>query len=68
MISAVSNTQQQAVLGLFFAMMPIMLISGFTTPVENMPLADVLYNLWPTLVIGLATFSSVVIFVQRRLQ
>ena len=36
-ISSVSTTQQQAMLGLFFAMVPLMLISGFVTPVENMP-------------------------------
>ncbi|MCY4427963.1 MAG: ABC transporter permease [Halieaceae bacterium] len=36
-ISSVVNTQQQAILGLFFALMPFMLISGFATPVENMP-------------------------------
>lgn len=36
-ISSVCQTQQQAILGLFIAMMPIMLISGFVTPVENMP-------------------------------
>lgn len=95
-ISSVSNTQQQAVLGLFFAMMPTMLLSGFFTPVENMPLllqyvaeasplkhyliivqgsflksmplADVLDNVWPMLLIGAVTFSTAVLFVQRRLQ
>jgi ABC-2 type transport system permease protein len=36
-ISSIANTQQQAVLGIFFVIMPIMLISGFATPVENMP-------------------------------
>ncbi|MEH6611125.1 MAG: ABC transporter permease [Halioglobus sp.] len=37
MISAFSETQQQAFLGLFFCTIPIILISGFATPVENMP-------------------------------
>lgn len=36
-LSAVSNTQQQAMLGMFFALMPFMLLSGFATPVDNMP-------------------------------
>lgn len=36
-VSAIAKTQQQAVLGLFFVLVPIMLISGFVTPVENMP-------------------------------
>ncbi|MFT6287694.1 MAG: ABC-2 type transport system permease protein [Alcanivorax sp.] len=37
MISAFAETQQQAYLGLFFFQVPIILISGFATPVENMP-------------------------------
>ena len=37
MISSLANTQQQAVLGIFFALTPLMMISGFATPVENMP-------------------------------
>lgn len=37
-ISSIAKTQQQAVLGLFFCMVPFILISGFATPVENMPL------------------------------
>jgi drug efflux transport system permease protein len=37
-VSSISNTQQQAALGLFFTIMPIMFTSGFVTPVENMPL------------------------------
>ena len=36
-ISSLANTQQQAVLGIFFALTPLMMISGFATPVENMP-------------------------------
>jgi len=38
-ISAVSNTQQQAILGTFAAGVPMILMSGFATPVENMPVA-----------------------------
>jgi ABC-2 type transport system permease protein len=37
MVSAVCRTQQQAILGTFSMVIPITLISGFTTPIENMP-------------------------------
>jgi ABC-2 type transport system permease protein len=36
-ISSLCNTQQQAMLGSFTFMMPSILISGFATPIENMP-------------------------------
>lgn len=36
-ISALSMTQQQAILGAFLFMVPAMLLSGFATPIENMP-------------------------------
>lgn len=36
-ISAISNTQQQAILGSFIFMLPSFLLSGFATPIENMP-------------------------------
>ncbi|MFH1719497.1 MAG: ABC transporter permease [Planctomycetota bacterium] len=36
-ISALSLTQQQAILGAFTFMTPAMLLSGFATPIENMP-------------------------------
>ncbi len=36
-ISSVSNTQQQAILGSFVVMLPSFLLSGFATPIENMP-------------------------------
>ncbi len=36
-ISALSATQQQAMLGTFVFMLPSVLISGFATPIENMP-------------------------------
>ncbi|MFA7440998.1 MAG: ABC transporter permease [Sphingomonadaceae bacterium] len=38
MISAVSATQQQAILGAFAFGVPAVLMSGFATPVENMPM------------------------------
>lgn len=37
MVSAVSNTQQQAVLGSFAVIVPLILCSGFATPISNMP-------------------------------
>ncbi|MEP5763450.1 MAG: ABC transporter permease [Halieaceae bacterium] len=36
-ISAFCQTQQQAILGVFIGTIPMILISGFMTPVENMP-------------------------------
>lgn len=36
-ISALSNTQQQAILGGFVFMSPAVILSGFATPIENMP-------------------------------
>lgn len=37
LISSVCSTQQQAFLGIFFFLMPAILLSGFVTPVDNMP-------------------------------
>ena len=37
LISAVCSTQQQAFLGAFAFMMPAVLLSGFASPIENMP-------------------------------
>ncbi len=37
MISAISITQQQAVLGAFLFMVPAVILSGFATPIANMP-------------------------------
>lgn len=36
-ISTISQTQQQAILGSFIILLPSFLLSGFATPVENMP-------------------------------
>lgn len=36
-ISSISKTQQQAILGAFIFMVPTVLLSGFTTPIDNMP-------------------------------
>jgi len=38
-ISTISNTQQQALMGSFFFFMPAFMLSGFTFPVKNMPIA-----------------------------
>jgi len=37
MLSSICKTQQQAILGVFSIMVPVILISGFATPLENMP-------------------------------
>jgi ABC-2 type transport system permease protein len=37
LISTVSETQQQAMMGTFFFLFPAMLLSGFTFPIANMP-------------------------------
>lgn len=37
LISSLSSTQQQAMLGTFVLMVPSVLLSGFATPIENMP-------------------------------
>lgn len=39
MISSICSTQQQAILGTFAVGVPAVLMSGFATPVENMPRA-----------------------------
>jgi ABC-2 type transport system permease protein len=36
-ISSISSTQQQGILGAFVLVVPYILMSGFATPVENMP-------------------------------
>ena len=36
-ISSVVHTQQQSILGTFVFMTPTMMLSGFATPIENMP-------------------------------
>ena len=39
MISSICSTQQQAILGTFAVAVPAIIMSGFATPVENMPVA-----------------------------
>ncbi len=36
-ISSLSSTMQQSLLGTFIFLMPAIILSGFTTPIENMP-------------------------------
>jgi len=36
-ISSLASTQQQAIIGIFMYMVPAVLLSGYATPVENMP-------------------------------
>src|SRR5262249_55909364 len=36
-ISSLATTQQQAILGAFLFMAPAVLLSGFATPIDNMP-------------------------------
>ena len=38
-LSTISNTQQQAMMAAFFFAMPAFMLSGFTFPIRNMPLA-----------------------------
>ena len=37
LVSSLSTTMQQALLGSFVFMMPAVILAGFTTPIENMP-------------------------------
>jgi ABC-2 type transport system permease protein len=37
LVSSISKTMQQALMGSFVFMMPAVILSGFTTPIENMP-------------------------------
>ncbi len=37
LVSAIAKTQQQALFGAIFFILPAILLSGFVTPVENMP-------------------------------
>lgn len=37
LVSSLSRTQQQGLLGAFFVLVPSVILSGFATPVENMP-------------------------------
>ncbi|KIE59300.1 antibiotic ABC transporter permease [Methylacidiphilum kamchatkense Kam1] len=36
-ISSIASTQQQALLGVFFFLVPSIILSGFSTPIRNMP-------------------------------
>jgi ABC-2 type transport system permease protein len=96
MISAYARTQQQAVVGAFLFLMPAVILSGFATPIANMPafvqgltyadplrymlvilrglfLQDlpaelVLQQLWPMVVIAVATGAAAVWLFRKRVQ
>jgi ABC-2 type transport system permease protein len=85
-ISALSATQQQALLGAFLFLVPSIILSGFATPIANMPrwvreltllnpmryilvivrsvflrgsgLGELLSQLWPMALIGIATLAA----------
>lgn len=85
-ISALSATQQQALLGAFLFMVPSIILSGFATPIANMPMwvqeltlvnpmryilvivrgvflrgsgaGELLSQLWPMALIGIATLAA----------
>lgn len=95
-ISSLSQTQQQATLGTFVFIMPTILLSGFATPIENMPwwlqpftwfiplthlfiiikgvflknmgAMEVLWNVWPMVVIALFTLPIAGWMFRRRLE
>ena len=37
MVSSIARTQQQAILGAFLFIVPAVILSGFATPIDNMP-------------------------------
>lgn len=55
-ISSASATQQQAVLGTFVFMVPAMILSGFVTPIANMP-----YWLQPTTLVNPLRYFLVIV-------
>ncbi len=85
-VSSLATTQQQAILGVFVFMVPSFLLSGFASPVENMPgflqplawidpprwflviargvflkdmpVTEVLANLWPLLPVAAVTLAA----------
>ncbi|MBN9287380.1 MAG: hypothetical protein BGO43_15920 [Gammaproteobacteria bacterium 39-13] len=95
-ISSLSQTQQQATLGTFVFIMPTILLSGFATPIENMPTwlqpftwviplshlfviikglflknmgaMEVLWNIWPMIIIALFTLTIAGWMFKRRLE
>jgi len=86
LVSSISMTQQQSFLGSFVATTPLIMLSGYASPIENMPdwlqvvtylnparyfliivqglflkgmpAADVLHQLWPLVLIAIATLSA----------
>ncbi|MGD9331548.1 MAG: ABC transporter permease [Desulfobacterales bacterium] len=94
-ISSLSMTQQQAILGAFIFMPPAVILSGFATPIANMPVwlqnvtvvnplrwfliivrgiflkdmppAVVLANIYPMVLIALATLAAATWLFKRRM-
>jgi ABC-2 type transport system permease protein len=94
-ISSIAKTQQQGFLGIFVFIMPCFMLSGFMTPVENMPqwlqtltvinplkhfliivkgiflkdmpLSDVIENIYPLIFISLATLPFATWMFRKRL-
>jgi ABC-2 type transport system permease protein len=95
-ISSLVKTQQQAILGAFVFMQPAVLLSGFASPIENMPdwmqwitlanpiryflvivkglflkdipISIVLQNLWPMVIIAVATLSAATWLFRKRME
>lgn len=95
-ISSLCNTQQQAILGSSVFLTPSIILSGFATPIENMPswlqpftylvplryflviakgiflkempFDIVLSNLWPMVIISIATLSAATWFFHHKLE
>jgi ABC-2 type transport system permease protein len=96
LVSILSQTQQQAFLGMFLSTVPLILMSGYAAPVDNMPIwlqviaqadplkhflvisegvflkampvADVLANTWPLVLIAALTLTGSALFFRSRLE
>lgn len=96
LVSVLAQSQQQAFLGMFLAVVPLILLSGFASPVDNMPgwlqalaqanplkhfliiseglflkglpPAEVLRNLWPLMLIAMATLGGATLLFRSRLE
>jgi ABC-2 type transport system permease protein len=96
MVSSIAQTQQQAFLGMFLITVPISLLSGFSAPVDNMPVffqilaqadpqmhmvvimeglflkampvADVLANCIPLILISAVTLTAATLMFRSRVE
>jgi ABC-2 type transport system permease protein len=62
LISTVSETQQQAMMGTFFFMLPSVLLSGLMFPIENMPV----FVQWLTVVNPMRYYLVIIRFVFQK--